>query len=310
MYYDKWLTEWLECYVKISSKPRTFYRYSELAKTHIIPELGKYDLKDLNSIRLQHYISSLLIEGNIKTKKGLAASTVNGIINVLRLSLQAAADSGYVKSNAAERLKRPRSKENKIECFTVAEQRKMERYIFDSGQPKLYGILLCLYSGLRIGELMALKWSDIDFKRGILHVSRSCFDGKDENGRYTRIMGSPKTANSKRDIPLSQKMLVILGDIKYFVKGEYVIGSGRNNLITVRNYQAYFSRFLETLKIPHRGFHSLRHTFATRAIESGMDVRTLSEILGHKDPSITLRCYVHSSAEHKREMMNKLSDFV
>ena len=187
-----------------------------------------------------------------------------------------------------------------MECFTLAEQKQIEQAILNGKKDKLYGIILCLYSGLRIGELIALQWSDIDFTKGILTVSKSCHDSKDG-----LIIDEPKTATSRRVIPLPKQLLPILKGIKKKSDSPFVVSS-RGKPVSVRSYQRSFELLLKRLNIPHKGFHSLRHTFATRAIECGMDVKTLSEILGHKNPTVTLNRYAHSLMEHKADMMNRL----
>lgn len=184
--------------------------------------------------------------------------------------------------------------------ISMKEQKQIEQAVLNGNKDKLYGILLCLYSGLRIGELIALQWSDIDFVKGIFTVSKSCHDGKDG-----LIIDEPKTANSRRLIPLPKQLLPILKGIKKKSDSSFVVSSN-GSFVSVRSYQRSFELLLKRLNIPHKGFHSLRHTFATRAIECGMDVKTLSEILGHKNPTVTLNRYTHSLMEHKQDMMNKL----
>lgn len=170
---------------------------------------------------------------------------------------------------------------------------------------KNFGFLLCLYTGLRIGELLALEWSDIDFTKNELSVSKTCYDGKDENGRFCRITDKPKTVNSIRIVPIPKQLIPLLREQKKKATNEFVVSNGVK-VISVRSYQKTFAILLKNLNILHRGFHCLRHTFATRALECGMDVKTLSEILGHKNPTITLNRYVHSLMEHKKDMMNKV----
>lgn len=166
------------------------------------------------------------------------------------------------------------------------------------------GIVICLYTGLRIGELLALTWSDIDFEKRILNVSKTCYDGK-ADGKIVRIIDTPKTPCSQRRIPLPKNVVSILKSMRRTSKSEYIIADGTKPVF-MRSYQRSFELLLEKNSIEHKGFHSLRHTFATRALECGMDVKSLSEILGHKNAIITLNRYSHSMWEHKVEMMDKI----
>ncbi len=300
MKYMDWLNEWLKNYVLPSVKIQTYERYSLIVNLHIRDKIGMLELDDLTPLLLQQYITELLQSGNRKTGKGLSANSVNAIISVLQSSLKTANFLGLTAEYTADKVKRPKLKEKPVECFSLKEQKQIEQAILSGRKDKLYGILLCLYSGLRIGELIALQWSDIDFTKGILTVSKSCHDGK-----AGLIIDEPKTATSRRVIPLPKQLLPILKGIKKKSHSPFVV-SANGKPVSVRSYQRSFELLLKKLKIPHRGFHSLRHTFATRALECGMDVKTLSEILGHKNPTVTLNRYAHSLMEHKADMMNRL----
>lgn len=300
MKYIDWLIQWLENYIHSSVKVRTYERYRLIVEQHIKDKIGGIELNNLSPLVLQSFITELLQSGNKKTGKGLSANSVNAVISVIQSSLKTAHLLGLTKEYTADKLKRPKLKEKPVECFTLAEQKQIEQAILNGKKDKLYGIILCLYSGLRIGELIALQWTDIDFTKGILTVSKSCHDSK--NGL---IIDEPKTATSRRMIPLPKQLLPILKSIKKKSDSPSVV-SANGSTISVRSYQRSFELLLKKLKIPHKGFHSLRHTFATRALECGMDVKTLSEILGHKNPTVTLNRYVHSLMEHKADMMNRL----
>ncbi len=305
MKYKDWLNVWLDNTVKPTAKSRTYARYKEIIGGHIKPKLGDYELNDLTPLLLQRFVTELLQNGNLITGKGLSANTVNTIITVLQNSLKSAFAFGELKEYTADKIKRPKAKENEVSCFSLVEQRKIEQEVLQSKKDKLFGIVLCLYTGLRVGELLALTWNDIDLIKGTLSVTKSCHYGKGANGKFERCTELPKTITSKRTIPLPKQMLALLKTIKKRSESEYVIANG-GKPIAVRSYQRSFALLLKKLKIPHKGFHAIRHTFATRALECGMDVKTLSEILGHKNASITLNRYVHSLMEHKQEMMNKL----
>lgn len=305
MSYKDWLNVWLDNAVKPTAKARTYARYKEIIDGHIVPKLGEYELNDLTPLLLQKFVTELLQSGNLITGKGLSANTVNTVITVLQNSLKSAMVFGELKEYSADKIKRPKAKENEVICFSLVEQRKIEQKVLQSKKDKLFGIVLCLYTGLRIGELLALTWSDIDLIKGMLSVTKSCHYGKGESGKFERCTELPKTITSRRTIPIPKQIIVILKSIKKRSQSDYVIASGTDP-ISVRSYQRSFTLLLKRLNISHKGFHALRHTFATRALECGMDVKTLSEILGHKNASITLNRYVHSLMEHKQEMMNKL----
>ena len=305
MKYKEWLHDWLELYEKESVKPRTYKQYEDVIEKRLIPVLGDYEMEELTPIILQRYIVELSQKGNTKTGKGLAPNSVNCIILVLHASLAMAYVLGLTKEIHVDKIKRPKTSEKAIDSFTKEEQKTIERAVLADKRDKMFGVVLCLYTGLRIGELLALEWGDIDFSKSELSVTKSCYDGQDKNGKSCRITGTPKTESSKRTIPIPKQIMPHLREIKKRSTSKYVVGNG-SKIITVRSYQRSFELLLQKQKIPHHGFHSLRHTFATRAIECGMDVKSLSEILGHKNPTITLKRYVHSFMEHKREFMNRL----
>ncbi|MDE7083174.1 MAG: site-specific integrase [Clostridia bacterium] len=306
MKYKHWLTEWLENYVKPVTKHKTYLRYYDIVQQHVKVQLGNYELKNLTPLVLQHYTMRLLKSGNLKTGRGLSVNTVNGIVTVIQTSLRSAYSVGQLNEYFGDKIQRPRSFQKEITSFTVSEQKKIEREILSCPKPRMFGIVLCLYTGLRIGELLALEWKDVDFQKCTVSVNKTLHDGKDVNGRNTRIIDEPKTANSKRVIPFPKQLLPYLRNLKSASKTPFVVSSTKGKAVFVRSYQKSFEVCLKKLNIPHKGFHALRHTFATRAIECGMDVKTLSEILGHKNATVTLNKYVHSFMEHKKEMMNKL----
>lgn len=261
-------------------------------------------MEELTPFVLQKFVTDLTVNGNKRTGKGLSPNFVKAIISVVQNSLKTAHLVGYLPEYTANKIKRPKINEKKVSCFTLAEQKKIETAALDAKKDKYKGIVLCLYTGLRIGELLALSWEDIDFEKGILTVSKTCRDGN-INGKHIRISDTPKTENSRRQIPLSKTILKMLKEMKKKSTCGFLIADGEKPVF-VRTYQRMFELLLIKLKLPHKGFHSLRHTFATRALECGMDVKSLSEILGHKNPTITLNRYAHSLWEHKSEMMNKL----
>lgn len=182
-----WFHEWLEHYVKPASKQKTYILYRELTEQHILPRFGEMELEGITPLILQRYISERMEHGNLRTGGGLSASSVNAIITVIQSSLKVAYNLGYLEAYTADKVKRPKIQEKQIECFTPAEQKKIEQAVLTDKRPKMFGIILCLYTGLRIGELLALEWSDIDFSKGELTVSKTCHDAKTKTG----TSGSP-----------------------------------------------------------------------------------------------------------------------
>lgn len=301
MLYKDFLTFWLENYVKPDTKNRTYLRYFQIIRIYVAEKVGEYDLSELTPIILQTFITDMLTNGRGRWgEEGLAPNTVNSIVSVLKNSLKTAYVLGCTDRQLGDKIKRPKVRERKIECFSIREQRKIENAVLTGRKHKYFGVLLCLYTGLRIGEVVALKWNDIDLKKGMLSVNKTCYDTPDG-----LVFDDPKTVHSRRIMPLPRQIMPILREKRKTSKSDFVV-SDKGKPVSVRSFQRSFELLLKRHRIKHRGFHALRHTFATRALESGMDVKTLSEILGHKNPSITLSRYAHSLMEHKSAMMNRL----
>lgn len=296
MKYSEYLDRWLEEIVRPNAKQRTYVRYESICRRHICPGLGDLEISELTTELVQDFVRELSRE--------FASNTVRAICCVVKSSLSKAERLGIAPVNI-QYLVLPKIHEKLVESFSASEQRKIVHFVMTSGKRKNVGILVAMYTGLRIGELLALEWRDIDFANAQLIVKKSCHDAW-VGGKYQKMIESPKTSMSNRVIPLPRQIMPILRAAKRMSMSRYVVSGPEGRDISVRSYQMTFSLLLRKLHIPHRGFHSLRHTFATRALECGMDARTLAEIMGHANPSITLRRYAHSMIEHKRAMMNEV----
>ena len=304
MNYQSWLAKWLETYVRPVVKGKTLETYRGVVKDHLVPALGELELAELTPARLQAFVAQQAKSGNRRTGEGLSCASVNLIITVLQNSLKCAREADMVGGYAAEKLRRPRSAARETACFDLSEQATLVRAAMQAKDEKFRGIVLCLYTGLRLGELLALEWGDVDWERGLLYVRRTCREGRDEAGRFGRIVGAPKSRRSVRVIPLSAEVRAMLRAMQ---KPSRLVISRGGAPLSVRSYQRSFARLLARLSLPHRGFHALRHTFATRAAECGMDGRALAEILGHGSPAFTFARYVHPLASYKADMMERLA---
>ena len=159
---------------------------------------------------------------------------------------------------------------------------------------------------MRIGELIALEWGDIDFDKGIIHVNKTAYRDKSKTGNWEVCIDKPKTKSSERVIPLPACIVDMMREYSLDSKSDYVVENKKGERMFIRSYQYIFEKLTEKVGVRKLNFHAIRHSFATRAIECGMDIKTLSEIMGHKNASITLNRYVHSMLDTKIAMMNKL----
>lgn len=301
------LTEWLECYEKERVKSRTYWRYHGIIELHIAPELGNTEISSLNRRRIQEFLTHKRKEGNIRNGEQLSSTSTNLMLTVLNLAFEYACDMELIEENPCGKLKRVPEDGRKIESFTKVEQKQIEMLIENEDDRRLFGILLCLYSGVRIGELLALEWSDVDLESGIITINKTVYRQKNDCGEWQLCVDKPKTKSSERFIPLPLHIIERLIEYKKQSVSMYVIENKKGERMSIRSYQYIFEKLTERAEVRKLNFHALRHTFATRAIECGMDIKTLSEIMGHKNASITLNRYAHSMLDTKIEMMNRLS---
>lgn len=280
------LSEWLKSWLKSQGtlKPTTKQIYKSHIDNYINPNLGKIPLKKLNSDILQGFINDL----------NLSASTVKNIFSILKSALSSAEDNGLIL-NIWNKVKVPKKEKSIVQVLTVNEQKLLESVLT---LPFDIGVWICLYAGLRIGEVCALMWADINFETSTLTVNGT--QARTENG--VEII-APKSKSSKREIPIPVILINKLKEIPQTC--EYVL-SKNNKPVDIRTYRRHFKKLLQKAGLSDIKYHALRHTFSTRALEVGMDYKTLSEILGHSSVGITLDLYAHSLNEHKRNEMNKL----
>lgn len=288
--------------------PSTISKYEQLICNYINPYFQDLNCRDLTQERLQNFYVSL----NERRKKNfLSDNTKRTIIMLLNNVLEYAYQSQFL--NEKMYLKPCLSKSRPlVRIFTMEEQRKLETYLLSHHTKYAFAVYLALYTGIRIGEICALKWDDFNFTTGSLQIVRTVQRLKtpDDNEKITKtklVITCPKSYASYRIIPLQDFVLQQIETLyptrelkKYIFTGE------ENSPMEPRSLQYAYKRILSEAGISYLNFHCLRHTFATRCINCGWDMKTLSEILGHSDIKITMEYYFHSSFEFKKIQMNKL----
>jgi len=300
---DIWL-EYKEDYVKES----TYSAYLNIIRNHLEPDFGNFYLSDLNHNLLQDYIITKLKKGKIGTEEGLSEKTVKDIMVVLKSTLKYAMNQELMPLINLE-FNYPKTQiKKKLYIFTKSQQKKITDYLIENLDSKNIGILLSLYTGMRIGELCALKWSDIDLRNNTVHVNKTLqrIYTKNKNGKTEAkiITSSPKTLSSNRDIPLNKELVDLIKPFK--TNSKHYVLTGSLECTEPRRYRKYFYTVLKKLdlKLNTITFHSLRHTFASNCINLGVDYKTVSELLGHSDINITLNLYVHPNLSQKKRCIN------
>lgn len=221
------LTEWLENYQKEHIKARTYRRYQGLITMHIVPTLGERNISELGRREIQEFLTQQKKDGNVRNGEKLSATSTNMMLSVLNLAFEYACDMEYIEENPCERVRRTKSEAKKIEAFTVEEQRAIEVEIERSDDRRLHGVLLCLYSGLRIGELLGLTWNDVDLDRGVIKITKTVYREKNESGTWQLCVDTPKTKASNRVIPLPEYITDMLRQNYRSAKTPYIVENKR-----------------------------------------------------------------------------------
>lgn len=288
------INSWLNN-AKIKNKKSTYSNYQYTIKSRIIPKFAKIKKKAISLELINKFTSELLSEG-------LVEKTVKDILIILQQILK------YGDINI--KIPMPKVPKNEIQILKKDEQTKLEEELLKNLNEKTFGIYFCLYTGLRIGELCALQWKNIDLKNKKIKVKKTLIRIKnpDENAKKKTIIiiDEPKSSSSIREIPIPDFLIPLMNDLAKNIISETFLVSGTEKFIETRTYFNKYKQILNKLDLGIYNFHALRHTFATRCIENGCDPKTLSEILGHSSVKITLERYVHPNYENKVIMMNQL----
>lgn len=299
--------EWLDS-LKLQLKESSIVKYTNILNGYLLPDFGKRRMSDITRDDIVLFSSKLLLSGGVK-QKGLSPKTVTSIISVLKSILEYASRMKEysvpdIRGICVKQSQKP------MRILSVSEQNKLSRYLCEDLTLCNLGILLCLYTGLRVGEICALKWEDISFDEQYLYVHQTMqrLQNKDDNEMKTKILiSSPKSDCSIRKIPLPNEIFRLLIEYKHPANTYFLTGN-LYKYVEPRTMQNRFKAIIKKCNIEDANFHALRHTFATRCVELGFDIKSLSEILGHANVNMTLNRYVHPSMELKQKNMNMLSE--
>lgn len=300
--------QWLQ----ISSsnlKESTCSKYRNLLNNHILPELGSCRINKMETAFLENFLLHKLETGRLDGRGGLSRKTVRDILSVIKLVLKHAKAMGAVTACEPGNIliKVPPQTPS---ILSREEQTELEDYLLKHISPRNAGILVSLYMGLRIGELCALRWKNINLDEKILSVQCTMqrLQMHSECGRKTSvIITPPKSRCSIRDIPIPDFLIKVLRQLPVAKAEAFFLTGKIETFVEPRCYQAYYKKVLSRSGIGPFSYHTLRHTFATRCVEAGFDIKSLSEILGHSTVNITLNRYVHASIALKRKNMEKIS---
>ena len=297
----RWMDVWYENYAKIKVRPSSHQTYKGYIENHIKPNIGDIPLEKLTTLDLQRLYKTLLANGRVDRleskgqPKGLSPKTVRNIHQILSSALKLAQEQRIILTNPAEGCALPKVEHGEMKTLPVEQLQSFLREAKDSGVFELY--YLELATGLRRGELLGLKWEDIDLEHGDLRVRRQIAR---INGRVVEV--PLKTKNAYRTLPLAENTVSILKEQKKKVgSSPWVFPSATGGPISPDSVLHMLHRVLKRAGLPRVRFHDLRHTFATLALQNGVDVKTVSGMLGHYSAGFTLDTYAHVTTSAQRQ---------
>ncbi len=294
---------------RVRLKDASISRYQNLIDSHILPELGTKRMGQLSATVINRFLATKLEKGRLDGKGGLSASYVRSITLIIESAINYGV-AEHLCSPLHSVITKPSLPKTELSILGKERQSQLEQYLLKEINEEKFLIYLTLYTGLRIGEACALRWEDINLDSKLIYVRQTVSrvwcsqDGK----KYSKlVVGYPKTKASLRCIPICSKLYAILSTFPYKRKRGYILSNINNDsFISPRTFEYRYKKILKAAQLDLVNYHALRHTFATRCIEQGVDIKSLSEILGHANVSITLNTYVHSSIELKRIQLEKL----
>lgn len=307
MEFEAIVRQWLDN-VRLRVKESSYVKYNNLVRNHILPQLGSVKAGQMTTAVVEAFVQDKLSGGNLRGV-ALSGKTVKDILTLLK-EICRYASYWDVEFPCHFELIRLKNCDSQIHILERQEQRKLEKFLMSDESLTKTGVLLSLYMGLRLGEVCALKKENIINKEELLQVRftmQRIQDVKMSGGRKTKIIVTePKSSCSRRDIPIPFFLQERLKTLEKSPENAYVLTGTADKFIEPRTMENIFKRYLRECRMNEINYHALRHTFATRCIEEGFDIKSLSEILGHANVNITLNRYVHSSMEQKRKHMDRL----
>ncbi|MDC2571304.1 tyrosine-type recombinase/integrase [Bacteroides ovatus] len=281
-------------------KQSTMAAYLLILENHLLPAFGENDSLPEQSVQ------SFVLE---KIECGLSVKSIKDILIVLKMVMKFGVKNEWMNYYEWD-IKYPTNSANKeLEVLSVSNHRKILDHIQSHFTFTGLGIYISLSTGLRIGEICALKWNDINITEGTITVSRTIeriYMVEGEKKHTELVISSPKTKNSCREIPMSKELLAIVKPLKKIVNDNFYVLTNDEHPTEPRTYRNYYNGLMEKLGIPRLKYHGLRHSFATRCIEAGCDYKTVSVLLGHSNISTTLNLYVHPNMEQKKRCITKM----
>lgn len=291
---NEWLTK-----KKIGLKESTCAKYEYMMNKYLIPRLKGMSMRKLQKFDFNELVLDLMDD--------LSSKSIRDILCILKAILYYANDE-YEYNFRIKRITNPKLDTENIAIMSKREKSRLQNYCIKENSLKSLGIIICLNTGLRIGEICALKWENINLEKRTLSVKKTLqriYDHK--NSKTKIIISAPKTKSSMRQIPISTRVYCLLKNIKKDYKdSDYFLTGESSRFIEPRNYQEYLKNIQKKCKIKHYKFHCLRHFFATECISVGMDAKTLSVILGHASVDVTLNRYVHSDFRKQKKFLERL----
>ena len=295
-----WLQQWMEEELLGRVKESSYQTYLRLIRRHLLPELGHVRLCELTPERVRRFLAQLELSE-------LAQSTVKSVYRMLTASMRAAQEAGLIGVNPCRKIRVKSEESADQRVLTRSEQ---ERLCRDAECIRNLPALLSLYTGMRLGEVCALKWSDVGWETKTISVRRTAqrvawFSQRPDETRTRMVVGTPKSVHSRRVLPAPEFLLKRLREFQRSAQGEFIFGASAP--ADPRTIQRRLQSMTRRLGIEGMHFHTLRHTFATRLLELGVDVKTVSVLLGHHSVRTTLDFYAHSLLQQQREAVDRLS---